>query len=154
MRANNAWLFINIREIIFTLVYGPSAIIMKIKIENIRGWFIMNSLLNILLSAFIGFVYIKIMSFFFKKSVKYMKRKSTDFLVQRLPGWLLIMVSSGFILLNAPPYLSYYYIMQTIMYIAMFFCIVSIFLLLVLKNISITKYNKIVIKIMKEYESK
>jgi len=114
----------------------------------------MNSLLNILLSAFIGFVYIKIMSFSFKKSVKYMKRKSTDFLVQRLPGWLLIMVSSGFILLNAPPYLSYYYIMQTIMHIAMFVCLVSIFLLLVVKNISITKYNKIVLKVMKEYESK
>lgn len=114
----------------------------------------MNSLLNILLSALIGFVYIKILSFVFKKSVIYMKRKSTDFLAQRLPGWLFVMVSSSCILLNAPPYLTYYYIMQTIMYIAMFVCIASLFLLLVVKNISITKYNKIVIKIMKEYESK
>lgn len=47
-----------------------------------------------------------------------------------------------------------YYIMQTIMYVAMGVCIVSLFLLLVVKNISISIYNKILIKIKKEYDSK
>jgi len=82
-----------------------------------------------------------------------MERKSTDFLAQRLPGWLFVMVTSGCIFYFTLPYYPFY-IMQMIMHIAMFVCSVSLFLLLVVKNISITKYNKIVIKIMKEYESK
>jgi len=82
-----------------------------------------------------------------------MERKSTDFLAQRLPDWLFVMVSSGCIFYSILPFYPFY-IMKMIMQIAMFVCIVSLFLLLVVKNISITKYNKIVIKIMKEYESK
>ncbi|POZ56158.1 hypothetical protein LYSIN_00941 [Lysinibacillus sphaericus] len=113
----------------------------------------MNTFLEILLGAFILFVYIQIMSFVFKVLVKYMKRKSTDFLAQRLPGWLMVMLSSGCIFYYTLPFYPYY-IMQTIMYVAMGVCIVSLFLLLVVKNISISIYNKILIKIKKEYDSK
>ncbi|AHN24289.1 hypothetical protein T479_12905 [Lysinibacillus varians] len=111
----------------------------------------MNSLFNILLSALIGFVYLKIMSLVFKKSVMYMKEKSRDFLVQILLGWLLIMLSSSWIYWYAPPYLTYYYIMQTIMYTAMVVCIMALFLLLVVKPISINKYNRIVVFIKKDF---
>lgn len=120
-------------------------------VKIIEGGFLMNSLFNILLSALIGFVYLKIMSLVFKKSVMYMKEKSRDFLVQILPGWLLIMLSSGWIYWYAPPYLTYYYIMQTIMYTAMFVCIIALFLLLVVKPISINKYNRIVVFIKKDF---
>ena len=74
--------------------------------------------------------------------------------MQILPGWLLIMLSSGCIYWYAPPYLTYYYIMQTIMYTAMIICLIALFLLLVVKPISINKYNRIVLKIKKDYESK
>ncbi|AHN24290.1 hypothetical protein T479_12910 [Lysinibacillus varians] len=113
----------------------------------------MNTFLEILLGALIVFVYIKLISFIFKKSVMYMNRKSTDFLAQRLPGWLMVMISSGCIFYYTLPFYPYY-IMQTIMYVAMGVCIVSLFLLLVVKNISISIYNKILIKIKKEYDSK
>lgn len=120
-------------------------------VKIIEGGFLMNSLFNILLSALIGFVYLKIMSLVFKKSVMYMKQKSRDFLVQILPGWLLIMLSSSWIYWYAPPYLTYYYIMQTIMYTAMVVCIIALFLLLVVKPISINKYNRIVVFIKKDF---
>ncbi|OEC01138.1 hypothetical protein GY31_12470 [Lysinibacillus sphaericus] len=65
----------------------------------------MNTFLEILLGAFILFVYIQIMSFVFKVLVKYMKRKSTDFLAQRLPGWLMVMISSGCIFYYTLPFI-------------------------------------------------
>lgn len=110
----------------------------------------MNTFLEILLGAFILFVYIQIMSFVFKVLVKYMKRKSTDFLVQILPGWLMVMLSSGCIFYYALPYYRYY-IMQNIMYTAMVVCIIALFLLLVVKPISINKYNRIVVFIKKDF---
>lgn len=80
-----------------------------------------------------------------------MKRKSTDFLVQILPGWLMVMLSSGCIFYYALPFYRYYIIMQTIMYTAMVVCIIALFLLLVVKPISINKYNRIVVFIKKDF---
>ena len=79
--------------------------------------------------------------------MKFMKRKSSDFIVQIFPGWILILLSSCCIVLFSPPYFTYQFVFKFIMFTSIGVCSVSFFLLFVIKNISLDKYNTIILKL-------
>ncbi|KOP78308.1 hypothetical protein AMS59_10535 [Lysinibacillus sp. FJAT-14745] len=97
--------------------------------------------MNILLSVLIAIVYVRFMYFIFGLLMNFMKRKSSEFIVQVLPGWILIMVSSSGVLLLTPDYLTYQKNFKLIMFTSIGVCIISLFLLIVVKKISLNKYN-------------
>jgi len=76
-----------------------------------------------------------------------MKRKSSDFIVQILPGWMLIMISSSGVLLLTPDYLTYRKILKLIMFTSVGVCFISLLLLIVVKNLSLSKYNALILKL-------
>ncbi|WP_323647079.1 hypothetical protein [Lysinibacillus xylanilyticus] len=79
--------------------------------------------------------------------MKIMKQKSADFMVQILPGWILIMVSSSGVLLLTPDYLTYQNIFKLIMFTSVGVCLISLFLLIVVKKLSLSKYNALILKL-------
>lgn len=103
--------------------------------------------MDILFSAIIVIIYVGLMYFIFGQIMNFMKQKTTDFMAQILPGWILIMLSSIVILYISPDYLTSQRIFQFIMYISIGVCFVSLFLLIVIKNISLEKYNSIISKL-------
>ncbi|MGE6515633.1 hypothetical protein [Lysinibacillus sphaericus] len=103
--------------------------------------------MDILFSAIIVIIYVGLMYFIFGQIMNFMKQKTTDFMAQILPGWILIMLSSIVILFISPDYLTSQRIFQFIMYISIGVCFVSLFLLIVIKNISLEKYNSIISKL-------
>ncbi|MFY0521600.1 hypothetical protein ACOMCU_27880 [Lysinibacillus sp. UGB7] len=103
--------------------------------------------MDILFSAIIVIIYVGLMYFIFGQIMNFMKQKTTDFMAQILPGWILIMLSSIVILFIFPDYLTSQRIFQFIMYISIGVCFVSLFLLIVIKNISLEKYNSIISKL-------
>jgi len=103
--------------------------------------------LNILLSVLMVIVYVRVMYFIFGVIMKIMKQKSADFMVQILPGWILIMVSSSGVLLLTPDYLTYQNIFKLIMFTSVGVCFISLFLLIVVKKLSLSKYNALILKL-------
>ncbi|KOS60100.1 hypothetical protein AN161_25215 [Lysinibacillus sp. FJAT-14222] len=103
--------------------------------------------MNILLSVLLVIVYVRFMYYLFGVLTKFMKRKSSDFIVQILPGWILLMISSSIVIMLTPDYLTYQKIFRLMMFISIGVCIISIFLLIVVKKISLNKYNTIILKL-------
>ncbi|MEB2299714.1 hypothetical protein LAV72_08765 [Lysinibacillus xylanilyticus] len=103
--------------------------------------------MNILLSVLMVIVYVRVMYFIFGVIMKIMKQKSADFMVQILPGWILIMVSSSGVLLLTPDYLTYQNIFKLIMFTSVGVCLISLFLLIVVKKLSLSKYNALILKL-------
>jgi len=94
------------------------------------------------------------MYYIFGRLTKFMKQKSSDFIVQILPGWMLVMVSSGGVLLLTPDYLTYQKIFKLIMFTSVGVCFVSLFLLIVVKKLSLSKYNALILKLKENREIK
>ncbi|MGE7674619.1 hypothetical protein ACQKMV_13715 [Lysinibacillus sp. NPDC094403] len=110
--------------------------------------------MDILLSVLIVIAYVGLMYYIFGLLTKLMKQKSSDFMVQILPGWILIMVSSSGVLLLAPHYLTYQIIFKLIMFTSVGICLISLFLLIVVKRLSLSKYNALILKLKENREIK
>lgn|SRR5690554_254503 len=101
--------------------------------------------LDILFGFLLTMLYLVIVYNTFIWLMERMKKKSSDYVIQIFPGWIMVMIISILFIYLYPfgkPILIYF-----MLYISIGTCFFLFILLTFVKNISLKKYNQIVFKL-------
>jgi len=104
--------------------------------------------MSVIFRSLLLYFYLWVCYYFFNVILKYMSSISSDFFIQILPGWLIVLLFSVIALLIYPEFLHGKSLLYFIFYVA---CIISIFLfvLLLIKPFNKSIYYK-VMKVIKK----